>query len=517
MNTRSKSKKNKKDDVFKQVGLPSFDDDDINEINNNNTITEKKQKIDMNSDNFEFIAVGGDNEKKARNEIETEYNEKFTGLLTTVQNMNESDRLKNKDVIEKQMDTLIKEYKEKMAKFKNAQNNNEPSAVTDSWSNRLQSFLTGFTNNSSSTNSNNEPNPYIPFILNPPLDSPDANDNNASNLRPQQLLQEILKPKQPDIFVQLEDFAEQILKRALSRLFTFSGMLSNALGDKTTWTFWKNHGDSNIPLVRGATSISAFVKSNAHLGQYFLKIVVLTIGLILQEKKESSYMNFELVGAGDDEGRFTLESTKSKDDRLEEQTLELIQNIEVLEDLISREAPITRLLDGVITPEIEELWAFSVLPNDLFEDLLSSTTMGAMLRAKGQINRIRKSSRPLELKQLIISSDTCDVFALYTSYQYLMASGGNAYAKGVNVSNGKVKGTNYMLSAGISTRQKLYADIATGQFWWQDVFIRNNPAKQKLEVLISEYTRNALANPLKLKMLKIMKQGMMDDILVHRE
>lgn len=128
---------------------------------------------------------------------------------------------------------------------------------------------------------------------------------------------------------------------------------------------------------------------------------------------------------------------------------------------------------------------FSSLPLALFDDLFHATSIGAMLRAASQINRIRASSRPFTLKEFVLSPEVADVFALYVSYQYLMSSGGNAYAGRVTAGGG----TTFMISAGIKTREKLYSDIATGQFWWKDVFARPNPVKEDLRKEIDRQER----------------------------
>lgn len=270
----------------------------------------------------------------------------------------------------------------------------------------------------------------------------------------------------------LEERAESYLTEALVPFKHFGGMLANTLGDRKMWSYWKYPANYNgrsdtppIPLAMGAKTVPEFLQQNAHLGpDFFALILPLALRRNPESKKKNASMN-ALIGAGS-----SALARRAEDEQF-------------ITNMISRNVPMLNapVAAGAISPIV----LFSSLPFALFDDLFHATSIGAMLRAQGQINRVRASSRPFTLKELVLSPEVADVFALYVAYQYLMASGGNAYAGRVTAGGG----TTFMISAGIKTREKLYSDIATGQFWWQDVFVRANPIKDDLRKEIVKQRR----------------------------
>lgn len=257
----------------------------------------------------------------------------------------------------------------------------------------------------------------------------------------------------------LEQRVQEFLTTALVPFQHFGGMLANSLGDRKMWSYWKYPENYNgksdtppLPLKKGTKTVSEFLQQNAHLGADFFTLVM---PLALRRTEQKS-VSPALVGAEPNAYR------------------RQVADEDLLRRMIARNVPMLNVpvAAGAVSPMI----LFSSLPLALFDDLFHATSIGAMLRAASQINRIRASSRPFTLKELVLSPEVADVFALYVSYQYLMSSGGNAYAGRVTAGGG----TTFMISAGIKTREKLYSDIATGQFWWKDVFARPNPVKEDL-------------------------------------
>lgn len=267
------------------------------------------------------------------------------------------------------------------------------------------------------------------------------------------------KLQKTGVLAQLESDMDRIVRSGLQYLYSTVSAIAVKLGDHDTRRYykWKGVGvsldDLQSPIVRGASTPAEFIKNNAHLGKPLLKIA-------LETYQEGRQLLFP-----------TAESSAS-----------IGVPIPVS---VQDEITIMNLLDSIVIPNgsvpaVQTDWVFSVMDDSIFHFLLDASCVAAMGMAVSLIRRI-PNCRQFSLKQLIMSEDVRDVFALLTAYQFLLASGGSAYAGSTASAGGKVKGTNLMVSAGLKTRELLSAQVMCAQDWFTQVYAMRNPRKRELE------------------------------------
>ena len=239
-------------------------------------------------------------------------------------------------------------------------------------------------------------------------------------------------------------------------MYQFVGLLGTRLGDHDVTRYYKHKN----PVVTGAKSLEEFVRSNAHLGRDFLEqVIMLTADDVLLHKQPMANANIEanivppsIVPTGDDE---------------------------FLASILDKHA----WAPGAV-PVLQSDWAWSVMDDAVFSFVLNETTLGAIGLALNMIKRIDRH-RNCTLKKIIMSPTVVDQFALLCSYQFLLASGGSAYAGTAVADRGTIKGARLMLSTGIQTRIMLSRQIEGCQMWFEiHVFSVNNPRVQEMQGMI---------------------------------
>lgn len=274
-----------------------------------------------------------------------------------------------------------------------------------------------------------------------------------------------LKPSTDKALEQTVFFAENVLQMGLSYVNDFVGMLGTRLADRDLRNYykWKGKGatqevlQSPLEIDTNVTSIEDLIRKNMHLGREMCA-VILDQYRIFKEKevkvKIENSINLDTAFG------FALQSHGD--------ALDVLLETQGIEDET-----------GGFINGVKKDWVFGLLDLSAVAHILSVGTMGAMSLAVGQIRRIPGCAK-FTLKQLLMSEGVRDIFAIFVAYQYLMSSGGNAYA-GRASSQGNAKGTTFMLSAGLETRKMLYAQIETAQYWFRDVYETDNPVRKQLE------------------------------------
>jgi len=280
----------------------------------------------------------------------------------------------------------------------------------------------------------------------------------------------------PNQVTKLANDVERIVRAGLQPLYATIGMLAVRLGDRDTRSYykWKDNTPSldelQLPIVREANTVPEFVQKNVHLGKPLLKMVLRT-----------AISGGNLISSGEKEYHAHL--TNSSEDNSIDAALIGANPVELT---ATDESFIQQMLDGLPDPQggnvnLRNFWVFSIIDYAVFEFVLSGTSLGAMGLALSYIRRIPNCAR-FTLKQLMMSEGVRDIFALLVAYQYLMASGGNAYAGRANISSqGRLNNTNMMLSAGYRTRAMLASQVETSRYWFARVFAVPNPLIKELE------------------------------------
>lgn len=276
------------------------------------------------------------------------------------------------------------------------------------------------------------------------------------------------------------EFAESVLQMGLSYVHEFVGMVATGLADRDVRRYykWRGKGASlstlQSPLeLEGVNTIQDLIRKNMHLGRDMCAV-------FLQQ-----YKLFEEKAAAPKGGNATDDESEINNQLIgADNSLDTLFrfNVQRYGDLLDQLLATDGVEDatGGFVNGTKRDWVFGLLDLSAFAFILDAGTMGAMSLAVGKIKRIRGCER-FTLKQLLMSEQVRDIFAIFVSYQYLLASGGNAYAGRSGTSAGMAKGTTFMLSAGIATRQMLASQVETAQYWFQDVYESANPVYQQLD------------------------------------
>lgn len=319
--------------------------------------------------------------------------------------------------------------------------------------------------------------PLVPKASEPQSSKPSATQPSATDPQRQKPEAETFVPlkrvKAQESQV-MKNFMERVtstVMRGLDPLYTFIGIVATSLGDGSDvrpYYRWRGEKASletlqNPVVTEGVQSVEDFIRKNKHLGQEFLSVILTVVGPTNTTKAEP-------IG-------------------------ELIS----LEDEMFLDQMLNRVME---TDElIQQDWIFGILDEAVFKFILDATSLGALAMALSKIRRIPNCSG-FTLRQLIMSESVRDMFGLFVAYQYLLSSGGNAYAsrKTNAVSKGKVDGTTFMLSAGFQTRTALARQIETAEYWFQEVGAMANPnlkaVQDEVERLEREYFVKAPPIPL---------------------
>ncbi len=267
--------------------------------------------------------------------------------------------------------------------------------------------------------------------------------------------QQQVVPIIPDAIVRLTRDVEHVAKSGLSYMYQFVGLLATRLGDHNVAGYYKREN----PVVSGAKSLEEFVRMNAHLGREFLEqTIMLTADTSLLRKQNVA----EEIGAD----IVPPSVAPSADD-------------DFLASILNKNmwAP------GSV-PTLQSDWAWSVIDESVFSFILNETTLGAIGLALNMLRRIDRH-RSCTLKQVIMSTSVVDTFALMCSFQFLLSSGGSAYAGTAIADRGKIKGARLMLSTGIKTRVMLSQQVEGAQLWFQmHVYAVKNPRVKQMQELI---------------------------------
>jgi hypothetical protein len=292
---------------------------------------------------------------------------------------------------------------------------------------------------------------YPKWLHQPPgtvyaADSPTADTNpNSPRTQPQQPQQTLGKNEQQ--LKALEDDLSFIVRSGLGSLYYFVGMLATTLGEHDVRSYYKWRGanaDLDVlqdPIQKGAKTKEEFIRKNSHLGRPLLEFV-------LEQTNKVSKSFLEPVDAD-------INVPRSVED--ERTVLDLLNSSFVNQNAMSAQGK----------------WIFGAIDEAVFAAILNDTTVGALRLAHSKLKRI-PNCRDFTLKELIFSDGVNDIFAKFVGWEFLQASGGNAYSKGIT-SRGMVKGSTFMLSAGFDTRRALFAQVETAQIWFQDVRRVMNP------------------------------------------
>lgn len=303
-------------------------------------------------------------------------------------------------------------------------------------------------------------------------------------------------------------FAKNILRAGLSYLYEFIGMVSTRLADRDVRSYyaWKEKGSSLAELqspveTNNVETIGDLIGNNMHLGQNVCAVIYSQYLKILENEKE--LLPIEAGNGGTTTIRRTTTTDAQGRKTRKKETVTVTPNQpeqEIREpsfrDDLQRQGDLLNtflsnndieLQTGGMISDVNKQWVYSILDLTAFQQILSAGSFGAMSLALGQIRRIPGCEK-FTMKQLIMSEGVRDIFAIFVAFQYLLSSGGNAYAWRTGSSErGMAKGSPFMVSAGLETRKMLYAQVETAQYWFRNVYEMENPVytslkKQKTEL-----------------------------------
>lgn len=283
------------------------------------------------------------------------------------------------------------------------------------------------------------------------------------------------------------EFTQEALQMGLYYLDTFMGMVATRLADRNVNIYFKNR----MPLVtEGVESIQDYIRKNPFLGAPLLEMILSQHKVY--EPNNPLFEDTELKQRVEDFFKKNIPKIKVKktnltlypsDDESANSRIGVGVSVTVDPILVTTGNYLHRILipaedAGLVSNEKRE-WVFNVLDLAALSFIISDGSLGALTMAHAQIKRVRGCER-FTLKQLLMSEEVRDVFAIYVAFQYQLASGGNAYA-GRASTQGNARGTTFMLSAGLETRKQLALLVETAQYWFQDVYETANPTWWKIK------------------------------------
>lgn len=270
------------------------------------------------------------------------------------------------------------------------------------------------------------------------------------------------------------EFTQEAFQMGLYYLDTFMGMVATRLADRNVNIYFKNR----MPLVtEGVESIEDYIRKNSFLGAPLLEMILSQHKVY--EPKNPLFEDKELKNRVEDFLGKNIPKIKVK--KTESELVGVSVTVDPI--LVTTGNYLHRILiptqdAGLVSNEKKE-WVFNVLDLAALSFIISDGSLGALTMAHAQIKRVRGCER-FTLKQLLMSEEVRDVFAIYVAFQYQLASGGNAYA-GRASTQGNARGTTFMLSAGLETRKQLAQLVECAQYWFQDVYETANPTWWKIK------------------------------------
>jgi len=307
------------------------------------------------------------------------------------------------------------------------------------------------------TSSTTQQGPTTPRDTNPRLLlNPQA--SSSSTPTPAAAATTATTPQQPEV-KHLEADLDLVLRSGLQPLYSFIGMVGASLGDQDVRSYYKWRGvgasmdELQSPVAKGAANLEEFVRKNSHLGRPLLQYA-LKIGL-----------------------------DKAKEGKMLKQIGE-----QMIPSVIQDERYIIDLLDGSYLNKTrnaaEAQWTWGAIDEAVLAYILQDSALGAIHLAHSVIKSIPRCW-DFTLKELLMSDGVNAMFAKFVGWEFLQASGGNAYGRSSSsTSRGMVKGSTFMLSAGFATRQALYAQVAVAKIWFEDVRRISNPLRAELDAFI---------------------------------
>jgi hypothetical protein len=277
-----------------------------------------------------------------------------------------------------------------------------------------------------------------------------------------------LQKKKNTSLLKLMDFAQDALKMGIFYLDTFIGMVATRLADRNVNVYFNKRMPLNLENV---DTIEEFIRKNTHLGEPFLEMLLSQYRIhdpdndIFKNKEIEKQVETMLFAPMPAKIESDINATV------------FINTGNFLHKILGKEGEV-----GIVMDEKRQ-WVFNVLDLAALSQILTEGSLGAVTMACAQIQRIPNCAR-FTLKQLLMSDGVRDVFAIFVAFQYQLASGGNAYA-GRASTQGNVKGTTFMLSAGIETRKMLSNLVVCAQDWFRDVYEIQNPLYAQIKAQIN--------------------------------
>lgn len=269
--------------------------------------------------------------------------------------------------------------------------------------------------------------------------------------QPQPLVLPVSSSKQPEEMRDFEVQCDLLLMDALAPIYSMINMISARLGDRDSRIYYRYEKGAtlrdlqlNVTLHNNFT-ITEFRNNNRHLGAEVLDLL---------------------------EAEF-YDNTKTNENDL------LIKT-----DLVRINASANTWLEDEFNTHRERTnivladYVLEKLDKRTLKYILNSSCQGSIDMALSVVKRI-PGCENFTLHQLV-GENVRDMFALFVAHQFILLHGGNAYAKGVGTSMGRVNDTNLMFSAGLRTRNQIYQQLECAKFWFQDVYAVENPLKREL-------------------------------------
>lgn len=263
--------------------------------------------------------------------------------------------------------------------------------------------------------------------------------------------------------LKLIDFAKDALKMGIFYLEVFMGMVATRLADRNVGVYFAKR----MPIYdENIDTIEDFVRKNTHLGPVFLEMLLSQYRIYDPDNEI-----FKNLAIEQEVSKFF--SIPAKDDPVppfvgnDISSALFVTTGNFLSKILGNAGEV-----GIVVDEKRQ-WVFSVIDLAALSQILTEGSLGAIMLAHAQIQRIPNCMN-FTLKQLLMSDGVRDMFAIFVAFQYQLASGGNAYA-GRASTQGNVKGTTFMLSAGIETRNMLSKLVLGAQDWFRDVYETQNP------------------------------------------
>lgn len=276
--------------------------------------------------------------------------------------------------------------------------------------------------------------------------------------------------------LKLIDFAKDALKMGIFYLEIFMGMVATRLADRNVGVYFAKR----MPIYdENVEDIEDFVRKNTHLGPVFLEMLLSQYRIY--DPKNDIFKNSSIDEIAEQFFIVVKKEPLLSSIGNDVNAALFVTTGNFLSKILGKEGEV-----GIVVDEKRQ-WVFSVIDLAALSQILTEGSLGAIMLAHAQIQRIPNCVN-FTLKQLLMSDGVRDMFAIFVAFQYQLASGGNAYA-GRASTQGNVKGTTFMLSAGIETRNMLSKLVLGAQDWFRDVYETQNPLYVQIKTKIDEKKR----------------------------